>query len=156
MLSHLGRAHACLFSGIQAPQPRACTKGWVRRERRPENFIPQALGDAQQGLRRARKFSPDSLNGKVFSEGTAKRQGWALDLHSNLSVKLLSPTPKLCALGKLPPYSVPQFAPHQNGGVDKDLSELLGDRCPDPNRKRAHAQPVLNARGGLLRAQGKG
>lgn len=91
-----------------------------RRERSPENFIPQ-------GLRRARKFSPDSLNGKVFSEGAAKRQGWALDLHSNLSAKLLSPTPKLCALGKLPPCSVPQFAPHQNGGVGKDLSELLGD-----------------------------
>lgn len=80
-----------------------------------------------QGLRRVRNFLPDSLSGKVFlAESAARRHAWALGLHSNRSAKLLSPTPKLCALGKLPPYSVPQFAPQQNGGVGKDLSELLG------------------------------
>lgn len=94
-----------------------------------------------------REKSPDSLSGKVFSKGAAKRRGWARDLHSNPSAELLSPTPKQCALGKLPPCSVPQFAPHQNGGVGKDLSELLGDGSPDPSRKPAHAVPALNAAG---------
>lgn len=101
-----------------------------------------------------RKNLPDSLSGKVFSKAAAGRQGRALDLHSNRSAKLLSPTPKLCALGNLLSCSVPQFALIKMGVLAR-TSELLGDGSQNPNRKRAHTESVLNA-GGTAAGAGKG
>lgn len=58
-----------------------------------------------------------------------------LGFASNLSANPGSSMPKLCVLGKLPSLSAPRFAPPPNGGVGRDLLELLGAGLADPTGK---------------------